>query len=361
MTNPATTPVEQPIAQKIAQQIADELGVRAQQVAAAVELIDGGATVPFIARYRKEATGGLDDTQLRTLRRPPALSARARGSARRHSRVDPRAGQARRRARGGDPSRRQQEPARGHLPAVPAEAAYQGGDCQGGGPRAARRSPALASRERPARRGGAVRRYREERRRMPPRPSTAPAPSWSERFGEDADLIGSLREEMWSAGRLVSKVREGKQEAGAKFSDYFDFTEKLAKVPSHRTLALFRAEKGGDPRHLDDRPRGQAVPRTRPARMPRPIRTSCASCTASASPITSGRPGDKWLIETARWAWRTKIQLHLGIDLRARLWGAAEREEAVRVFAANLRDLLLCRAGRARAPPWASIPACAPA
>jgi uncharacterized protein len=64
-----------------------------------------------------------------------------------------------------------------------------------------------------------------------------------ERFAEDADLIGSLREEMWSVGRLTSKVREGKEQAGAKFSDYFDFAENLAKVPSHRILALFRAEK----------------------------------------------------------------------------------------------------------------------
>jgi uncharacterized protein len=153
-----------------------------------------------------------------------------------------------------------------------------------------------------------------------------------ERFAEDADLIGSLREEVWSAGRLTSKVRDGKQEAGAKFSDYFDFAESLAKVPSHRILALFRAEKE---EILD-----VSIEAENPA-------------TASAGPSPHelrimhrfgisdrGRAADKWLGETARWAWRTKIQVHLGIDLRMRLWNAAE-QEAVRVFAANLRDLLL--------------------
>ncbi|MGZ9021041.1 MAG: Tex family protein, partial [Rhodoplanes sp.] len=159
-----------------------------------------------------------------------------------------------------------------------------------------------------------------------------------ERFAEDADLIGSLREEMWATGRLVSKVRQGKQEAGAKFSDYFDFAEKLAKVPSHRILALFRAEKE---EILD-----VAVEPEDPA-------------TASGSPYElrimhrfgisdRGRPGDKWLMDTARWAWRTKIQVHLGIDLRMRLWNTAE-QEAVRVFAANLRDLLLAAPAGARA------------
>src|SRR6202035_2151033 len=155
-----------------------------------------------------------------------------------------------------------------------------------------------------------------------------------------ADLIGSLREEMWSVGRLASKVREGKQAVGAKFSDYFDFTEKLTKVPSHRILALFRAEKE---EILD-----VAIEPEDPA-----------TASAGSSPYElrimrrfgisdRGRPADKWLMDTARWAWRTKIQVHLGIDLRVRLWNAAE-QEAVRVFAANLRDLLLAAPAGARA------------
>jgi protein Tex len=160
-----------------------------------------------------------------------------------------------------------------------------------------------------------------------------------ERFAEDADLIDSLREEMWSVGRLTSKVREGKEQAGAKFSDYFDFAENLAKVPSHRILALFRAEKE---EILD-----VAIEAENPA-------AAVAGASAYERRIMHrfgigdhGRPGDKWLTDTARWAWRTKIQVHLGIDVRLRLWNAAE-QEAVRVFAANLRDLLLAAPAGAR-------------
>ncbi|HEY6739234.1 MAG TPA: Tex family protein, partial [Actinopolymorphaceae bacterium] len=150
-----------------------------------------------------------------------------------------------------------------------------------------------------------------------------------ETFAEDADLIGTLRERMWTRGRLVAKVRDGKETEGAKFADYFDFAEPLAKLPSHRILALFRGEKeeildltteptepGGEADHYEAR-------------------------IAERYGITdAGRPADKWLRDTVRWAWRTKILLHLGIDLRMRLRQFAE-DEAVRVFAANLRDLLL--------------------
>src|SRR5208283_505329 len=140
-------------------------------------------------------------------------------------------------------------------------------------------------------------------------------------------------------GRLTSKVREGKAQAGAKFSDYFDFAENLAKVPSHRILALFRAEKE---EILD-----VAIEAENPA-------AAVAGASAYERRIMHrfgigdhGRPGDKWLTDTARWAWRTKIQVHLGIDVRLRLWNAAE-QEAVRVFAANLRDLLLAAPAGAR-------------
>ena len=149
---------------------------------------------------------------------------------------------------------------------------------------------------------------------------------------------------MWSAGRLVSKVRDGKQEAGAKFSDYFDFSESLAKVPSHRVLALFRAEK----EEILDVAIDPAEPAGRPGRResgPSPYELRIMHRFGISD---RGRPADKWLVETARWAWRTKIQLHLGIDLRMRLWTAAE-QEAVRVFAANLRDLLLAAPAGARA------------
>ncbi|MGH3587653.1 MAG: Tex family protein, partial [Pseudonocardia sp.] len=155
-----------------------------------------------------------------------------------------------------------------------------------------------------------------------------------ERFAEDADLIGSLREQMWSRGRLVSRVRDGQRETGAKFADYFEFSEPFTKLPSHRILALFRGEKEGV---LD------LSPEPEPASEPPPEAGQGRYERAIAARFgveDRGRPADRWLADTVRWAWRTRILLHLGIDLRMRLRQAAE-DEAVRVFAANLGDLLL--------------------
>ena len=146
---------------------------------------------------------------------------------------------------------------------------------------------------------------------------------------------------MWTSGRLVSQVRDGKNEAGAKFSDYFDFAEALTKLPSHRILALFRGEKE---EILDLDHRAGTLRRTtqRPADSPYELRIMQRFGIADR-----GRPGDSWLVETVRWAWRTKIIVISRVDLRMRLWNAAE-EEAVRVFAANLRDLLLAAPAGAR-------------
>ena len=119
-----------------------------------------------------------------------------------------------------------------------------------------------------------------------------------ERFAEDADLIGELRERMWTRGRLASKVRDGKETDGAKFADYFDFSEPFTKLPSHRILAMFRGEKE-EVLDLDFDPE-PAVERRRPHRA-----TSGAS-----RPVRRrgpGRPADKWLADTVRWAWRTRI------------------------------------------------------
>jgi uncharacterized protein len=149
-----------------------------------------------------------------------------------------------------------------------------------------------------------------------------------ERFAEDADLIGDLRERMWSRGQLSSAVREGKQEAGAKFADYFAFAEPFTKLPSHRTLALFRGEK-------EEVLELTLAPSTDDDESDYTARIAHRFGVAE-----QGRAGDRWLLETVRWAWRTRILVRLGIDLRMRLWQAAE-DEAVQVFAANLRDLLL--------------------
>jgi protein Tex len=160
-----------------------------------------------------------------------------------------------------------------------------------------------------------------------------------ERFDEDADLIGKLREEMWSNGVIVSTVRKGKKLEGEKFKDYFDYNGALHKLPSHRILALFRGEKE-EILELQILPDAQIPVANVPSGYELKIMQRFAIS-------DQGRPGDRWLVETARWAWRTKIQVHLNIDLRMRLWTNAETE-GVRVFASNLRDLLLAAPAGAR-------------
>ena len=160
-----------------------------------------------------------------------------------------------------------------------------------------------------------------------------------ERFAEDGDLIGVLREQMWSNGLMASTVRNGKKAEGEKFKDYFDFSEPLAKLPSHRILAMFRGEKE---EMLDLQILPEPVAAT-----PTAVSSYELKIMQRFAISDQGRPGDKWLTETVRWAWRTKIQVQFNVDLRMRLWTAAE-QEAVRVFASNLRDLLLAAPAGAR-------------
>jgi protein Tex len=317
----------------LTQRIADELGVRERQVGAAVELLNGGATVPFVARYRKEATGGLDDTQLRTLQdrlhylreleeRRTAILNSIREQGKLDDELEARIMAVETKARLEDlylpykPKRRTKaqiareaglEPLAEGLLADPTQdphataAAYVDPD-NGVADAAAALDGARAI--------------------------------LVECFAEDADLIGTLREQMWSRGRVISRVRDGQQEAGAKFADYFDFSEPFTKLPSHRILALFRGEKEGI---LDLSP--EPEPTEEAGAAPGPSRYEQAIA-ARFDVDDRGRPADRWLADTVRWAWRTRILLHLGIDLRMRLRQAAE-DEAVRVFATNLRDLLL--------------------
>jgi len=321
-------------------QIAQELGVRETQVTAAAALLDEGATVPFIARYRKEATGGLDDAQLRTLeerlrylreleeRRTVILN-----SIREQGKLDDKLEAA---IRAADSKGRLEDI---YLPFKPkrrtkAEIAKEAGL----EPLAdlllsdATKDPAAAAA-----------RFIDAKKNVADANAALEGARaiLVERFAEDADLIGSLREEVWTAGRLTAKVREDKKEAGAKFADYFDFSEDLSKAPSHRILALFRAQKEEVVDiAIESENKTTASPNgTSPyeARIMRRFNIA-----------DRGRPADKWLADTARAAWRSKIEPHLGIDLRLRLWQAAE-EEAVRVFAANLRDLLLAAPAGARA------------
>jgi protein Tex len=322
----------------IAERIAQELGVRNEQVMAAMGLLDGGAAVPFIARYRKEATGALDDGQLRTLeerlrylreleeRRSVILN-----SIREQGKLNDALEGAIRTA---DSKGRLEDiylpfkPKRRTKAAIAKEAGLEPlAELLLARPES---DPAVAA-------AGFINAERQVA-------DLAAALDGArailvERFAEDADLIGSLREQLWSNGRLVSKVRDGKHETGVKFSDYFDFAEKLARMPPHRILALFRAEKEGildigiEP---EDRAGAAADPSPYVLRIMRRFGIS-----------DRGRLGDKWLTETARWAWRAKIQAHVGVDLRMRLWSGAE-EAAVRVFATNLRDLLLAAPAGAR-------------
>ncbi|MEU6173575.1 Tex family protein [Streptantibioticus parmotrematis] len=320
----------------IGRRIADELGVREGQVKAAVDLLDGGATVPFIARYRKEATGTLDDAQLRALeerlrylRELEERRAAVLESVEAQGKLDD---ELRARILAADSKARLEDI---YLPYKPK-----------------RRTKAQIARE-----AG----LEPLADRLLADPGLDPAATAAafvtgevadaaaalegarailvERFGEDADLIGELRERMWSDGRLAARVRDGKEEAGAKFSDYFDFAEPFTKLPSHRILAMFRGEKE---EVLDLTLEPEAEPTQEgPTRYERAI-------AARFGIADRGRPADGWLRETVRWAWRTRILVHLGIDLRTRLRTTAE-DEAVRVFAANLRDLLLAAPAGARA------------
>ncbi|MFD6754197.1 MULTISPECIES: Tex family protein [Micromonospora] len=323
------------------QRIAGELGVAEHQVRAAVELLDGGATVPFIARYRKEATGLLDDTQLRTLeerlrylRELDERRAAVLESIRSQGKLDE-ALEAQIMA--ADSKSRLEDI---YLPYKPkrrtrAQIAREAGleplaDTLLGDPTQDPKTVAAGFVD--ADKGVADAAAALDGARA----------ILIERFAEDADLIGTLREQMWSRGRLVSRVREGQESAGAKFADYFDFAEPYPKLPSHRILAMFRGEKEGvldltmDPEADGD---ADAVV-TGPTRYE-------AAIAGRFGVTDQGRPADKWLTDTVRWAWRTRILIHLGADLRMRLWQAAE-EEAVRVFATNLRDLLLAAPAGAR-------------
>ncbi|MEU2019340.1 Tex family protein [Micromonospora sediminicola] len=328
------------VTQSVHQRIAEELGVAERQVRAAVELLDGGATVPFIARYRKEATGLLDDAQLRTLEerlrylreldeRRAAVLESIRSQGKLDEALEAQILAADSKSRLEDiylpykPKRRTRaqiareaglEPLADTLLADPTQdprtvAAGFADPDKGVADAAAALDGARAI--------------------------------LIERFAEDADLIGTLREQMWSRGRLVSRVREGQETAGAKFADYFDFAEPYPKLPSHRILAMLRGEKEGVLElTMDPEAEGDADAATGPSRYE-------AAVAGRFGVSDQGRPADRWLADTVRWAWRTRILIHLGADLRMRLWQAAE-EEAVRVFATNLRDLLLAAPAGAR-------------
>ncbi|MEV6611720.1 Tex family protein [Kutzneria sp. NPDC051319] len=321
----------------IEQRIADELGVRDGQVAAAVGLLDGGATVPFVARYRKEATDGLDDAQLRTLeerlrylREMEERRAAILESVAEQGKLDD---ALREQIMTADSKARLEDI---YLPYKPkrrtkAQIAREAGlEPLADGLLA---DPTLDPQATAGQYVDAEKGVADAAAALEGARSIL-----VERFGEDADLIGALREQMWTRGAMVSKVRDGQQEAGAKFSDYFEFSEPFTKLPSHRILAMFRGEKE---EVLDLSLEPEEPVEGQPSDYE--IRIA-----ARFGIDNQGRPADKWLTDTVRWAWRTRILVHLGVDLRSRLRQDAE-DEAVRVFAANLRDLLLAAPAGTRA------------
>ena len=312
----------------ISQRIADELSVRESQVASAVKLLDEGSTVPFIARYRKEATGGLDDTQLRTLeerlgylreledRRATILS-----SVQEQGKLTP---ELELQIKQADTKTRLEDL---YLPYKPkrrtkAQIAREAGleplaDLLLADPSKSPEAEAAAfvSAEKQV---ADVKAALDGARHI-----------LVERFGEDAELVGRLRAIMAEKGVVTSKVIEEKKAEGAKFSDYFDFDEPWAKVPSHRALALFRGRAQGVLDIRLDLPveDGQPHPAER-------------TISAHTGIRDQGRPADKWLSDVVRWTWKLKIGPHVETDLMGDLRERAE-DEAIRVFARNLHDLLL--------------------
>ena len=308
------------------QRIAEELDVREEQVRAAVDLLDGGATVPFIARYRKEVTGGLDDVQLRQLderlrylreldERRAAIIESIRSQDKLTDELEDQLILAETKARLEDI----------YLPFKPK-----------------RRTKAQIARE-----DG----HQPVADTLLTDPSVDPAQYTAEQldgarailveqFAEDADLVGELRDTMWRRGQVSSSVRKGKETEGAKFADYFEFSEPFEKLPSHRILALMRGEKEevlSLSLDADTEPQEPGVPTVYEGRI-----------AARFGVADRGRPADRWLLDTVRWAWRTKLSISLGIDTRMRLRQSAERD-AVDVFAMNLKDLLLAAPAGTRA------------
>ena len=324
----------------IAQRIADELGVRLPQVNAAVALLDEGATVPFIARYRKEVTGGLDDIHLRGLeerlgylreleeRREAVLrSIDEQGKLSPELKTSIHAAETKTRLEDlylpYKPKRRTKAQIAREAGLEPLALALLG-------------DPGLT----PELEAAA---YVDEGKGIKDVTEALEGAKQilMENFAEDAELVGSLREYLWQQGLLVSTVVGGKEQEGAKFSDYFEFSEPVHKIPSHRALALFRGRKEGVLNLELQLPEDAGLSATQAGVAERMIASHLAIS-------QQGRAADRWLQEVVRWAWRVKIFTHLDTDLKTRLREEAE-VEAIKVFAHNLKDLLLAAPAGPRA------------
>ncbi len=322
------------ITKRIAGIIAAEINAKPEQAIAAISLLDEGATVPFVARYRKEVTGGLDDTQLRQLSERLAylreLEARRTSileSIRSQKKLTPelelKIANVQTKAELEDL----------YLPYKPK-----------------RRTRAEIARERGL--GPLAEAILADRSLVPAEIAASYVAGEiadvkaaldgardiiAEGFAENAELIGNLRNYLKDRAVLRSRVVDGKQEAGAKFSDYFDHSERWATVAGHRALAMLRG-RNEDFLSLDIEIDADDTSPVKPVE--RKI--------AAAYAIGGTLPGDRWLMEVAGWAWRVKLSLSLSLDLMRDLRERAE-EEAINVFARNLKDLLLAAPAGSRA------------
>jgi uncharacterized protein len=313
----------------VIQRIAEELSVNSRQVSAAVSLLDEGATVPFIARYRKEATGGLDDGQLRLLEE--RLTYLRELNERRKSILESISSQGKltpelEKAIGEADTKTLLEDL--YLPYKPK-----------------RRTKAQIAREAGLEPLADV--LLDDRSLIPEQiaagyidadkgvPDIAAALEGArqiimERISENAELLAELRERTWQKGILHATVVKDKEREAIKFQDYFDYQEAINKIPSHRALALFRG-RNEDLLNLTLKPGAEE----------KEEHDLCAQLVARHLHVTdASKPADAWLAETARLAWKVKLFTRIDLDLKLRLREAAELE-AIRVFASNLRDLLL--------------------
>jgi uncharacterized protein len=335
----------------IEQRLALELSAKPVQVAAAIALLDEGATVPFIARYRKEATGGLDDIQLRLLeerlrylRELEDRRASIIASITEQNKMTPELLDAVTHAE--DKTRledlylpyKQKRRTKAQI-AIEAGLAPLADDLLADPTRAPEEEAAKYLRAAFTNADGGS---------NPGVPDTKAALDGArqilmERFAEDATLLQSLREYVQEHGVVKSKVIEGKQDEGEKYADYFDYHEPIAGVPSHRALALMRGRREGIldvTLRLDteaEKPKWDAP------------HNPCEGRIAARFGIrNTGRPADKWLADTARWTWRVKSFMHLETELMGALRERAEID-AINVFALNLKALLLAAPAGPRA------------
>ncbi|CAI2932140.1 putative RNA-binding protein YhgF [Aminobacter niigataensis] len=319
---------------KIAAIIAAEINAKAEQVIAAVGLLDEGATVPFVARYRKEVTGGLDDTQLRDL--SERLAYLRELEARRAAIVESITGQG-----------KMTDELAIRIASVATKAELEDIYLPY---KPKRRTKAEIARERGL--GPLAEAILADRSKVPAELAVpyvvgdvadvkaaleGARDIVAEGISENAELLGRLRTHMKERAVMRARVVDGKQEAGAKFSDYFDHSERWASVPSHRALAMLRG-RNEDVLSLDLEIDADDTSPVKPVER----------MIAAAYAIGATLPGDQWLMTVAGWTWRVKLSLSLSLDLMRDLREAAE-EEAIRVFSRNLKDLLLAAPAGSRA------------